>query len=95
LRWAPIVGGGDEAAIAALRDFGMATGLAFQIQDDILNLIGTREALGKDFRSDIAEGKRTLAVVHALEFSSDRERLLEILASHDDDPALAQKRSQS
>jgi len=88
-----IVGGGTEAEIEALRDFGMATGLAFQIQDDILNLVGTREATGKDFRSDITEGKRTLAVVHALEYSAEGERLrlLEILASHTEDAAIAEE----
>ena len=82
------VGGGTDAQIAALRDFGEATGLAFQIQDDVLNLVGTREATKKDFRSDVTEGKRTLAAVHALQHSPDAERLHEILAARTDDPAL-------
>ena len=83
-----IVGGGTEVQIAALRAFGQATGLAFQIQDDVLNLVGTREAIKKDFRSDITEGKRTLAAVHALQHSDARERLLGILATRTEDPAL-------
>ncbi|MHB1324248.1 MAG: polyprenyl synthetase family protein [Coriobacteriia bacterium] len=83
-----IVGGGTEVHVEALRGFGMATGLAFQIQDDVLNLVGTREATKKDFRSDLTEGKRTLAAVHALQHSDRRERLLEILASRAEDPAL-------
>ncbi|MGB4441593.1 MAG: polyprenyl synthetase family protein [Coriobacteriia bacterium] len=83
-----IVGGGTEVQIAALRAFGQATGLAFQIQDDVLNLVGTREATKKDFRSDITEGKRTLAVVHALEHSPARDRLLEILATRTEDAAM-------
>lgn len=83
-----IVGGGTDEQIEALRAFGMATGLAFQIQDDVLNLVGTREATKKDFRSDVTEGKRTLAAVHALQHSAKRERLLEILASRAEDPAL-------
>lgn len=83
-----IVGGGSEAEIEALRAFGQATGLAFQIQDDVLNLVGKAEATKKDFRSDVTEGKRTLAAVHALQHSSRRERLLEILASRADEPAL-------
>ena len=49
-----------------LRSYGLDTGLAFQIQDDLLNLIGSEESTKKDFRSDITEGKRTLVVVHAL-----------------------------
>ncbi len=83
-----IVGGGIDAHVEALRGFGMATGLAFQIQDDVLNLVGTREATKKDFRSDLTEGKRTLAAVHALQHSDRRERLLGILAARAEDPAL-------
>ncbi len=82
-----IVGGGSETQIATLRAFGMATGLAFQIQDDMLNLVGTREATKKDFRSDITEGKRTLIAVHALEHSEKRERLLALLSARTTDAA--------
>lgn len=83
-----IVGRGSEEQIEALRNFGQATGLAFQVQDDILNLVGTRESTGKDFRSDLTEGKRTLVAIHALGTSSRRERLLEILSSRASDPAV-------
>jgi geranylgeranyl diphosphate synthase type I len=76
-----IIGGGTAEQVEALRDFGMAAGLAFQIQDDVLNLVGTRESTKKDFRSDITEGKRTLVAVHALQHSPKRERLLEILSA--------------
>ena len=78
-----IVGGGSETQIATLRAFGMGTGLAFQIQDDVLNLVGTRESTKKDFRSDITEGKRTLVAVHALQHSERRERLLAILSARE------------
>jgi geranylgeranyl diphosphate synthase type I len=77
-----IVGGGSEEEIEALRSFGLATGLAFQIQDDILNLIGKKEAVKKDFRSDIIEGKRTLIAVHALRNSERSAELTAILAAH-------------
>jgi geranylgeranyl diphosphate synthase, type I len=82
-----ICGGGTEEEIEALRAFGLATGLAFQIQDDLLNLIGTAEATKKDFRSDIVEGKRTYMAIHALNCSSDAAELQEILVSHTDEPA--------
>ncbi|HEX9093331.1 MAG TPA: polyprenyl synthetase family protein [Coriobacteriia bacterium] len=82
-----IIGGGTEAQVAALRAFGMATGLAFQIQDDVLNLVGAGESTKKDFRSDVAEGKRTLVAIHALQDSGRRERLLEILSVRSSDPA--------
>lgn len=83
-----IIGGGSEAQIEALRNYGLDTGLAFQIQDDLLNLIGTEESTKKDFRNDITEGKRTLVVVHALQNLDDanRGRLIEILSSKEKRP---------
>ncbi len=83
-----IVGGASDEVVEALRSYGLDTGLAFQIQDDLLNLIGTDEAKKKDFRSDITEGKRTLVVVHALANAAPeaRERLVEILSSKEHDP---------
>ena len=77
-----IIGGAGESTIEALRSFGMATGLAFQIQDDIINLTGQDRS--KDFRADITEGKRTLIAIHALNHSEDeaRARLLELLRAH-------------
>ncbi|MGN0075864.1 MAG: polyprenyl synthetase family protein [Parafannyhessea sp.] len=61
-----ICGGGTDAQVKALRSFGMSAGLAFQLQDDLLNLVGDPARQGKDFRSDITEGKRTLVAVWAL-----------------------------
>lgn len=67
-----------------------AIGVAFQIQDDILDLTlrgKEREKFGKSFGNDIKEGKRTLMVIHTLEKASkeDKKRLLEILDKHTDD----------
>lgn len=86
-----IIGGGTETEIEGLRNYGLDTGLAFQIQDDLLNLIGSEESTKKDFRNDITEGKRTLVVVHALQNSPDRERLIEILSSKEKDPAVLEE----
>lgn len=85
-----IIGGAPEDVVEALRAYGLATGLAFQIQDDILNLIGTEESTKKDFRNDITEGKRTLMVVYALNHAapSQRERLIEILSNRETDPCV-------
>ncbi|WP_139652036.1 polyprenyl synthetase family protein [Raoultibacter phocaeensis] len=80
-----IIGGGTEAEIEALRNYGLDTGLAFQIQDDLLNLVGSEESMKKDFRNDITEGKRTLIVVHALQNSPERDRLVDILSSKEKD----------
>ena len=86
-----MVGGGTEEQVEALRAYGLDTGLAFQIQDDLLNLVGTKEAKEKDYRSDITEGKRTLVVVHALQNTTKRERLVEILSSKETDPAILEE----
>lgn len=88
-----IIGGGTETQIEGLRNYGLDTGLAFQIQDDLLNLVGKTESTKKGFRDDITEGKRTLIVVHALQNlePARRERLIEILSSHTKDPALLEE----
>lgn len=76
-----ICGGGQLSQVEGLRRFGLRTGLAFQIQDDLLNLVGDEKAQGKDYRSDISEGKRTLVMVWALEHleEDDRDELVRIL----------------
>lgn len=65
-------------------------GIAFQIQDDILDIALTgkeREGLGKSFGNDIKEGKRTLMVIRALRKAKDgdRKRLIELLDKHTED----------
>lgn len=82
-----ICGGGTDAQVEALGSFGIDAGLAFQLQDDLLNLVGDAEAQGKDFRSDITEGKRTMIVCWALEHLTgiERDELLDILSSHTTD----------
>jgi geranylgeranyl diphosphate synthase type II len=67
--------------------FGFYLGAAFQIQDDILNLIGDQDRYGKEILGDIWEGKRTLMLLHALRTSepSERERLASILSVRRDE----------
>lgn len=79
-----ICAGGTNEQVEALRAFGLDAGLAFQIKDDLLNLVGDAAAQGKDFRSDITEGKRTLIVTKALELldNDDRHELVGILSTH-------------
>lgn len=81
-----IIGGGSEAQVEALRSFGLDTGLAFQIQDDLINLVGSDTT--KDFRTDITEGKRTLVAVHALADPAAHDEVEAILRSGSSDPAV-------
>ncbi|MEM1689420.1 MAG: polyprenyl synthetase family protein [Candidatus Hadarchaeales archaeon] len=61
-----IIGGGKEKEISALSTFGRKIGIAFQIRDDVLGIIGEESKFGKPIGSDIREGKRTLPIIYAL-----------------------------
>ena len=76
-----ILGGGTPEQINALAEYGRLIGMAFQIQDDYLDVASQEEDLGKPVGSDIVEGKMTLLVVHALSKASseDKNILLTIL----------------
>ncbi|MCC7564519.1 MAG: polyprenyl synthetase family protein, partial [Methanobacterium sp.] len=82
-----ILGGGTAEQVEALSEYGRLIGMAFQIQDDYLDVASSEEELGKPVGSDIVEGKMTLLVVHALAKAdeSDRERLLTILEEEGDE----------
>lgn len=53
---------GSLAQIAALRDFGLPLGIAFQLRDDILGVFGDPAVTGKPAGDDLREGKRTVLV---------------------------------
>ncbi|MEO7327392.1 MAG: polyprenyl synthetase family protein [Minicystis sp.] len=59
---------------ARLVSFLKRLGLAFQIQDDVLNLEQDRGAYGKELAGDLWEGKRTLMLLHALRSASEADR---------------------
>lgn len=80
-----VIAGGNEKQVETLKKFGFAIGVAFQIQDDILNVTmpeneertapGTSGGgYGKDFAGDLKEGKRTLLVVHAFKHADKKEK---------------------
>jgi geranylgeranyl pyrophosphate synthase len=76
------LGGGNAREIEALALFGQKIGVAFQIQDDVLNLIGKEKDYQKEIGGDIREGKRTLISISSLSLlkKADAERLRTILA---------------
>lgn len=61
-----ITGGLNRPQIDALTEFGQAYGMAFQIVDDLLDVVATSEQLGKPAGNDLLEGNYTLPVLRAL-----------------------------
>jgi geranylgeranyl diphosphate synthase, type II len=61
-----LLGSGGRADLEAIARFGFFLGAVLQIRDDVENLTDRREAHGKDFGSDIIEGKPTLILIHLL-----------------------------
>lgn len=88
-----ILGKGKPEQIEKLGRFAETIGVAFQIQDDILNLVGEEFAKGKGVGEDIHEGKRTIMVLHTLNKANekDKKRLLEILNQHPEDQKTIQE----
>lgn len=70
-----IYGGGDGAGAERLSEYGTGLGLAFQIIDDCLDVVGDEEAAGKSLGTDLETGKVTLPIIR--------------LAKHLDEPGLA------
>jgi len=66
--------GGREAQTQSLACFGLNAGIAFQITDDLLDIIGDESKTGKTLGSDIDKNKLTLAVIHLLRASDGREK---------------------
>jgi octaprenyl-diphosphate synthase len=62
-----LLAGLSDENVDALTNYGLHLGMAFQIVDDILDLTGSEESLGKPVASDLREGKVTLPVIHLLE----------------------------
>jgi geranylgeranyl diphosphate synthase type II len=67
-----LIGGADATTMTALTRFGEAAGLAFQIADDILDIIGEQDVVGKDIGSDQARGKATYPALLGLEEAKRR-----------------------
>jgi len=69
-----ILGGGDEDQIETVLDYGRLIGLAFQIQDDILDIEGDAATLGKVVGADARLGKATYPALMGLDPARDRAR---------------------
>ncbi|MGB3486403.1 MAG: polyprenyl synthetase family protein [Mycobacterium sp.] len=71
-----MVGSGGAVDPAPLVRFGFHFGAAFQIRDDLLNLIGDQDTYGKEILGDLYEGKRTLTLVHLMDTAAGADREL-------------------
>jgi geranylgeranyl diphosphate synthase type II len=76
LRVGALVGSGGEADLGPFVRFGFHFGAAFQIRDDLLNLVGDERAYGKEILGDLYEGKRTLTLMHLLSAAGGEDRAL-------------------
>jgi heptaprenyl diphosphate synthase len=76
-----MLGEAASETIERLDDFGMSLGMAFQLSDDIMDVISTEEELHKLPGQDMKQGLYTLPVLHALEDVGVRSRLRELLTS--------------
>jgi geranylgeranyl diphosphate synthase type II len=76
-----LLGGGTKAQVNALGNFGLNLGIAFQIQDDLLDISANEKEFGKTIGGDLVEGKKTFLFLEALEKSKgeDRKKLLKVI----------------
>jgi octaprenyl-diphosphate synthase len=82
-RWS----GADEPRVAQLELYGLSVGTAFQIQDDILDVVGDATSVGKTLGIDVEKGKLTLPMIHFLRTAPPEHRALlrSLLAGRDSD----------
>jgi geranylgeranyl diphosphate synthase, type II len=71
-----LIGNGSRSSILALRKYGEYVGRAFQIQDDLLDIIGNERELGKAVGGDLVEGKKTFLLLEALRVARGNDRRL-------------------
>jgi len=66
--------GASESQAKLLADFGLNAGIAFQITDDLLDIVGDENKTGKTLGSDVDKHKLTLALIHLLKAVDEREK---------------------
>ncbi len=91
-RIAAVLSGCDQATADALYEYGEKLGIAFQIIDDVLDLTGDPDCVGKSLGRDLAKGKLTLPLIRAIKVSegADREALLDLIKQQAD-PGLSEQ----
>jgi len=72
-----LIGGADDKTVEAVHSYAMSLGVAFQMFDDVLGIVGDPKVTGKSAGNDIRKGKSTVMVTHALKNISDPKVLKE------------------
>ena len=87
MRIGALVGGASEEDAYNLGEFGRNIGIAFQLQDDILDTFGDPDKFGKKVGGDIAQNKKTFLVIKSLELSTPEiaQRLQYLLSTYPED----------
>jgi len=83
-----ILAGGNAQQVKTLYNFGLNTGIAFQIQDDLIDLLAPAEKSGKDQASDLREGKQTIVMIKAREKGIDLQKYRRELSAGDINEAI-------
>jgi geranylgeranyl diphosphate synthase type I len=80
------VAGADEEVVQCMAEWGRSVGLCFQLMDDLIDVLSDSATLGKPTGSDVAQGKQTLMVIHALQQpeSEVKSRLVSVLGQCED-----------
>ena len=90
-RLGALLANAGEAEQARLYSYGLNLGYAFQIADDVLDYAADADTLGKNLGDDLAEGKATLPLIHAIKHSDDATRAaLRTAVEHGDVAAMPQ-----
>jgi geranylgeranyl diphosphate synthase type II len=94
IRIGALINGAEWRQLAALRKYATYIGIAFQIQDDVLNLVADEKRYGKEIGGDLWEGKHTLILMHMMRSASENEarRARQILAKQRSDKTEAEVR---
>lgn len=91
-----IAGGAPEETSDQLYEAGINLGIAFQLQDDLLDTFGSKETFGKEIGGDIKSNKKTYLYIRSLELatSEDREKLKRFYSQESDSTILTEKKIQ-
>src|SRR6185436_4417546 len=75
-RLGAVLAGAPAAVETGLAEYGTRLGTAFQLIDDVLDYSGDAAAIGKSLGDDLAEGKPTLPLIHAMRAAGPRAELI-------------------